>query len=112
MSKDLSISAFFPAYNDEVTIQNMVIEINYILRKLTDDYEIIVVNDSSKDGTEHILDDLAKDLPKLKVIHHKKNRGYGGCLKRGFSEAKRNGFFTQMEMDSMMLRRLHFFWSI
>jgi len=93
MPRDLSISAFFPAYNDAVTIQAMAIEMDYILKGLTDDYEIIIVNDASSDNTAAILDNLAKDLPKLRVIHHETNRGYGGCLKRGFGEAKKEWIF-------------------
>lgn len=93
MSTGLSISAFFPAYNDEVTIQSMIVEIDYILRNISDDYEIIVVNDGSKDNTKYILDNLAKNLPKLRVIHHERNSGYGGCLKRGFKEAQKEWLF-------------------
>ncbi len=93
MPERLNISAFFPAYNDEVTIQGMALEMDYILKGITDDYEIIVVDDGSKDNTGRILDDLAGHLPSLRVIHHQKNTGYGGCLKRGFNEAKKEWVF-------------------
>ncbi len=93
MSKDLSISAFFPDYNYEITIQSMIVEMDYILKNISNDYEIIVVNDGSKDDTGCILDNLAKNLSSLRVIHHEKNSGYGGCLKRGFKEAKKEWLF-------------------
>lgn len=93
MSQDLSISAFFPAYNDEVTIQSMVVEMDYILKNISNDYEIIVVNDGSRDDTKYILDKLADKLSTLRIIHNEKNRGYGGCLKRGFKEAKKEWVF-------------------
>ena len=92
-NKHITISAFFPAYNDQVTIQPMVLEIDYILKQVSDDYEIIVVNDCSTDNTGEILDELRKHLPKLRVIHHKKNLGYGGALRSGFKAAKMDWIF-------------------
>jgi len=91
--KGLTISAFFPAYNDDVTIQSMVLEVDYILRGICDDYEIIVVNDGSRDKTRELLDNLSKRVDRLRVIHHEKNQGYGGCLRRGFKEAKKEWIF-------------------
>ena len=93
MDRKTGISVFFPAYNDEVTIQSMVLEIDFILRGVTDDYEIIVVNDGSRDGTSAILDELARRLPRLRVIHHSWNKGYGGSLKTGFTEASKEWIF-------------------
>ncbi|MBC7262267.1 MAG: glycosyltransferase, partial [Chloroflexi bacterium] len=55
-----SISAFFPAYNDGGTIASMVISALLTLRELTDDYEVIVVNDGSVDYTPEILEELAR----------------------------------------------------
>jgi len=89
----LTISAFFPAYNDDVTIQGMVVEMDYILNQLCDDYEIIVVNDGSKDLTGAVLDGLARNLPRFRVIHNEKNLGYGGCLKTGFRAATKDWVF-------------------
>ncbi|MEZ4518383.1 MAG: glycosyltransferase [Chloroflexota bacterium] len=51
MTDKLSISAFFPAYNDAGTIPSMVITVLLILREISDDYEVIVVNDGSQDHT-------------------------------------------------------------
>jgi glycosyltransferase involved in cell wall biosynthesis len=89
-----SISAFFPAYNDGGTIASMVLSALMVLRQLTDDYEVIVVNDGSKDYTPAILDELAERYPdKVRVIHHPKNRGYGGALKTGFAAATKDWIF-------------------
>ncbi len=60
MSNPYSISAFFPAYNDAGTISSMVITVLLTLRELTDDYEVIVVNDGSQDHNEMVLDELAR----------------------------------------------------
>src|SRR5438270_1341852 len=82
-----SISAFFPAYNDAGTIASMVVVTDRTLRGLTDDYEIIVVNDGSPDHTGDILEDLAERYPRLRVVTHPKNRGYGGALRSGCAHA-------------------------
>ena len=80
-----SISAFFPAYNDAGTIPSMVIAADITLRNLTDDYDIVVVNDGSADQTADILKELKLSYPRLKVVHHQQNRGYGGALRSGFA---------------------------
>lgn len=88
------ISAFFPAYNDAGTIPSMVITVLLTLRELTDDYEVIVINDGSKDHTAVVLDELARIYPdEVRVIHHVKNRGYGGALRSGFAHATKEWVF-------------------
>ncbi len=89
----LSISAFFPAYNDAGTIASMVVVADRTLRALTDDYEIIVVNDGSPDHTGEILEDLAARYPRLRVVTHPRNRGYGGALRSGFAHATKDLVF-------------------
>jgi glycosyltransferase involved in cell wall biosynthesis len=82
-----SISAFFPAYNDAGTIASMVVTADRTLREITDDYEVIVVNDGSPDHTGELLADLQTRYPRLRVVTHPKNRGYGGALRSGFANA-------------------------
>lgn len=94
MSDKLAISAFFPAYNDAGTISSMVITVLLTLRELTDDYEVVVVNDGSKDHTAVVLDELARIYPgEVRIIHHPRNRGYGGALRTGFASATRDWIF-------------------
>ena len=88
-----SISAFFPCYNDERTIAGLVRDTDVQLRCATDDYEIIVVNDGSRDGSARVLADLAQEMPRLRVITHEKNRGYGGALRSGFAAATKDLVF-------------------
>ena len=88
-----SISAFFPAYNDAGTIPSMVIAADMTLRSITDDYEIIVVNDGSSDYTGEVLEELTRKYPRLKVVSHQQNRGYGGALRSGFSNATKDLIF-------------------
>ena len=84
-----SISAFFPAYNDAGTIASMVVTADRTLREIADDYEVIVVNDGSPDHTGEVLADLQTRYPKLRVVTHQKNRGYGGALRSGFASASK-----------------------
>ena len=94
MREKISISAFFPAYNDAGTIPSMVITVLLTLRELTDDYEVIVINDGSEDHTPQVLDELARVYPgEVRIIHHTKNSGYGGALRTGFANATKDWVF-------------------
>jgi len=94
-AKPAGLSVFFPAYNDSGTIASMVIRAVQIASELTPDYEVIVVNDGSADATAEIADELARTYPRVRVIHHPTNRGYGGALQTGFrSAAKEFIFYT------------------
>lgn len=81
------LSIFFPAYNDAGTIASMVVTAELTARRLTADYEIIVINDASTDATADVLNELARVYPTVRVIHHPRNRGYGGALRSGFAAA-------------------------
>ena len=88
-----SITAFFPCYNDSGTIASIVITADRALRGLTDDYEIIVGDDASTDRSAEILDELRGLYPRLRVLHHPTNRGYGGNLRSMFAEASKDLIF-------------------
>ena len=87
------LSVFFPAYNDSGTIASLVITALHSARKLTPNFEVIVVNDGSADKTAEILDELARTYPEVRVVHHERNRGYGGALRTGFATATRELVF-------------------
>jgi glycosyltransferase involved in cell wall biosynthesis len=91
--KSRSITAFFPAYNDGGTIASMVITALRTLPLVSDDYEVVVVNDGSGDYTAEVLDELARVYPQLRVVHHAQNRGYGGALRSGFASARKEWVF-------------------
>src|SRR5437879_12664383 len=93
-SKSLgSISVFFPAFNDEPTIGVLVRNALAVLPEFTDDYEVLVINDGSVDGTAAIIDDLSRLHAEVKAIHHKANRGYGCALQSGFEHATKEFVF-------------------
>jgi glycosyltransferase involved in cell wall biosynthesis len=71
----------------------MVIRAVQAASALTPDYEIIVVNDGSGDATPQIVDELARTYPHVRVVHHPRNRGYGGALQTGFRTASKELIF-------------------
>ncbi len=88
-----SLSIIFPAYNDGGTIASMIATGKIAAEQVTDDFEIIVVNDASSDYTTDVLVEMQKRYSELRVIHHEINRGYGGALISGFSAAKKDWTF-------------------
>lgn len=109
MKKIESLSIFFPAYNDEGTIEKMVEDARIAAMQVTKDFEIIVVDDKSPDNSGKIADKLAKKYSFVKVIHHKKNKGYGGALKSGFNAStKKWVFYTDgdAQYDAGELKKL------
>ena len=84
---------FFPAYNDSGTIASLVISARKAAQQLTPDFEVIIVNDGSTDATAEIADELARTYPEVRVVHHPRNRGYGGALRSGFDAATRELIF-------------------
>ncbi len=89
-----SVSAFFPAYNDAATIASVVMTAVRTLDSLTDDYEVIVVDDGSHDATPEILEELERLYPgRLRVERHARNRGYGSALRTGIASATKEWIF-------------------
>lgn len=88
-----SLSIFFPAYNDSQSIPRLIDRANFVAKNITNDYEIIVINDGSKDDTKNILEKLQKRYKKLEAINHSKNLGYGAALHSGFKNSKKEWIF-------------------
>jgi glycosyltransferase involved in cell wall biosynthesis len=88
-----SISVFFPCYNDAETIGQLVLDAEAALRSLTDDHQIVVVNDGSTDRSAEVLRDLQARVSRLDVVTHPQNRGYGGALRSGFSASTKDLVF-------------------
>jgi glycosyltransferase involved in cell wall biosynthesis len=87
------ISVFFPAYNDEASIAALVGDALAVLPSLTDDFEVIIVDDGSTDGTARVLDELARADECVRVVRHESNRGYGAALRTGFASATKELVF-------------------
>ena len=93
VEKRPSISFFFPAFNDAGTIRLLVEDGLRVLPTLTDDFEIIIVNDGSFDETGPIADELAAQYSQVRAIHHPLNLGYGAALRSGFGAASKDLIF-------------------
>lgn len=83
-----ALSFFFPAHNEAENIEPFVLEALAALPDLADEFEIIAVDDGSKDGTAEIADRLAAEHAQVRVVHHAVNRGYGGALRSGFAASR------------------------
>ncbi len=87
------ISVFFPFYNEEANIETVTIEAIEFLPEISGDFEVILVDDGSSDGTGAIADRLAADHAHVRVLHHPTNRGYGAALRTGFAAATKELVF-------------------
>ncbi|HDH58270.1 MAG TPA: glycosyltransferase family 2 protein [Bacteroidetes bacterium] len=88
-----SLTIFFPCYNEEGNVRRSVEAGIEAAQLVTDDYEIIVVNDGSKDKTGQVADALAAENSRVRVIHHPVNRGYGAALRSGYHNASKDAVF-------------------
>gem|GEM_PF-420925 len=94
----ITLSVIFPAFNEEANIRQTVEAARMVLPKLAQTYEIVLVNDGSRDATTPICDELAAQYPEVRAIHHMVNRGYGAALKSGILNARYDYiFFTDSD---------------
>ena len=95
-----SFCVIVPMYNEESGAESCVRRICEVLGRLPHRSELVTVNDGSRDGTAETLNRLSADLPKLRVIHHPANRGYGAALRTGIEYAAEASFDYALFMDS------------
>ncbi len=81
------LSLVLPAHNEEPNIRTVVEEASQVLPTAFTDYEVIVVNDGSKDRTLEISQALATENPHVRVVNHPVNQGYGAAVTSGFNAA-------------------------
>lgn len=84
----MRISFFFPAYHDEHTVEPLARVADEVLGRLCEDHEIIIVDDASPDRSGEIADRLAAQNPRIRVVHHPENRGYGQAVWSGLQAAR------------------------
>jgi glycosyltransferase involved in cell wall biosynthesis len=95
MKKLPSLSIFFPCYNEEENVERVTRAAVQAAGVFANDFEVIVVDDGSKDRTGEIADRLAAEIPQVRAVHNRPNQGYGGAVKRGLTEARMEWvFFT------------------
>jgi glycosyltransferase involved in cell wall biosynthesis len=103
---NISISVFFPCYNERENVGRTLEKALVVLERLKADFEVIVVDDGSSDGTGQIADEIARRDSRVKVVHHRSNLGYGAALQSGFKAAtKELVFYTdgdgQFDVEEM-----------
>lgn len=85
----VSITVFFPCYNEQGNVRKVAEQALGVLEGLHADYEVIIVDDGSSDNTGPLADAVAAEHPRVRVIHHPRNLGYGAALQSGFRAATR-----------------------
>jgi glycosyltransferase involved in cell wall biosynthesis len=104
-----SVTAFFPCYNDATTIAFMVRGALHAIDESGADGRVVVIDDGSTDASARVLADLAAAEPRLRVVTHEHNRGYGGALLSGFAAVEDQWvFYTDgdAQYDPRQLARL------
>lgn len=93
MNRLPALSIFFPCYNEEANVERLTRACLEAARKYAETFEIIIVNDGSKDGTAAIAERLAEENPEVRAVHNNPNLGYGGAVARGLREARMQWIF-------------------
>jgi glycosyltransferase involved in cell wall biosynthesis len=98
MHSNYSISVTLPAYNEEENIAPMVSDVVEVMAGLVkdgqiEDYEVIVVNDGSRDDTAQVVRDLSLRSPAVRLVDHEVNQGYGAAVYTGFTSARKDLIF-------------------
>ncbi|OGY18656.1 MAG: hypothetical protein A2900_02630 [Candidatus Chisholmbacteria bacterium RIFCSPLOWO2_01_FULL_50_28] len=93
------LSVFFPAYNEAGNIERAVRQALAVLPTVAEKYEVLVIDDGSRDGTPEIVEKLSRAYIAVRVVSQP-NKGYGGAIKRGFKEASFQWiFFTDADLQ-------------
>ena len=88
MATKPDISLFFPVYRDEATVERVTRKAIAVLEQIAGEYEVIIVDDGSPDRAGELADAIAAADPRVRVIHHPRNLGYGEALRSGFRAAR------------------------
>lgn len=84
----MRISFFFPAYNDEATVEPLARLLDRILSAECDEHEILIIDDAGPDRSGEVADRVAGELPDVRAIHHAHNLGYGRVLQTGLRNSR------------------------
>ena len=94
-----SISIAFPMFNEKENLPRTVEKAARILSSITDDYEIIIVDDASTDGAGELAEQIGRVNNRIRVVHHPENKSLGGALKTGFGHATKEIIvYTDMDL--------------
>jgi glycosyltransferase involved in cell wall biosynthesis len=98
--KTLAVSMVLPAYNEEANVEQAIAEASAAAERLFREHEILVVDDGSRDRTRDVAKRIAERNPRVRVISHGRNRGYGEALRTGFLSSRMDHvFFTDADLQ-------------
>lgn len=83
-----SVSLFFPVYKDERTVRTVALKALGLLSSLGGPYEVVIVDDGSPDRSGEIADELSREHPEIRVVHHPRNLGYGAAVRSGIEACR------------------------
>jgi glycosyltransferase involved in cell wall biosynthesis len=89
-----SISVVIPAYNDETTVGRLIDDVDCLLQEVSTDYEIVCINDGSKDNTLGVLEERAKRLKNIRIVNHPVNKGYGKTIRELYMIGEKDLVFS------------------
>jgi glycosyltransferase involved in cell wall biosynthesis len=84
----INLTVFFPVYKDERTVRQMTEKAIKVCREVAQEFEVLIIDDCSPDQSGKIADDLSREYPCVRVVHHEENLGYGAAVKTGFRNSK------------------------
>ncbi len=87
-SHEVEISVVMPAYNEEANVADTVRRCAAALAQIPGGYEVLVVDDGSRDRTREVLEAVHAEVPALRVLAQDRNRGYGAAIRRGILESR------------------------
>ena len=103
-----NLSFFFPVYNESGNIEKMIKNAESVLPEIAKEYEIIIIDDGSRDGSDEIADRIAaQSNGRIRAIHHPQNKGYGAALRSGFKNAKYDYIFYTDGDCQFDLKEIH-----
>ena len=92
-SPKISLTVFFPCHNEQDNIESLTLAALKVLETISDDYEVIIVDDGSTDQTAQVAQKLTQQSPHVRLVQHPVNQGYGAALQSGFGAAKKQWVF-------------------
>lgn len=102
-----SLSVFFPCYNEKDSVCALTEKAVSVAGTICDNFEVILVDDGSADGTAELIDKLASEHPSVRAVHHPQNQGYGAALQSGFRAATKDYIFYTDGDGQFDLNELH-----